>query len=185
MPSRESSNILTAVISSQRCGALVALRVLLCLIDGGASSAQSLPASAGGRASSISVHTSGFDAEGIHILCAGDQTFDATIRRIFTSWAPTLMELKPILVVVSNQSPKIVLGYSVVFDMRTRSGERIVQRVHFKYPDGVTGSGYHSLWPSVPCWVLKCRNLGKHSSLHCGAPRIVARGDRSEYGNDQ
>jgi hypothetical protein len=54
--------------------------------------------------------------------------------------APVALELKPCIVIVSNESSLVVVAYSVTFWFTFRSGESHRHSVHFKYPDAVANT---------------------------------------------
>lgn len=89
------------------------------------------------RIMNCQIEIKGSDADGVMLISPTNSEFDSRVYSLLPEGAPVAFELKPRIVIVSNESSRVVVAYSVTFWFTFRSGKSHRNSVHFKYPDAV------------------------------------------------
>lgn len=92
---------------------------------------------------SCQIQIKGADTEGVILISPESPDFDARVRSLLPKGAPVAFELKPCLAIVSNESARLVVAWSVTFWFTFSSGESSRHSTQFKYPDAVAGIAEH------------------------------------------
>jgi len=87
----------------------------------------------------LSIHVSDFKADGIKVIPATADDFDALARPLIGRVADIGLQLKPLLFVVSNESEQTVVAYSKLWTIRHQGGRTTTVRSHTSFPDYVCG----------------------------------------------
>jgi len=87
------------------------------------------------------VITEDFEQEGVCLTAAAHADFDDRVQAILGGYAAPVLELKPLLAVVSNSNPRTVVAYTVSWTVTRRNQSTEVSHTQFKFPDAVAGTG--------------------------------------------
>jgi hypothetical protein len=87
-----------------------------------------------------SIHVTSWETEGITLASPADPDFDSLSRSLFKGNVEELLKLKPFLVVVSNQSPRTIVAYTLRWRVRLLNGKQVTTFSQAKYPDAVAGA---------------------------------------------
>jgi hypothetical protein len=83
-----------------------------------------------------SIHAVGLSSEHITLTSPAESEFDPLVRSLFRGNSEELLKLKPFLVIVSNDSPRTMVAYTLRWEIELPLGRRSTS----KYPDAVGGS---------------------------------------------
>jgi hypothetical protein len=78
----------------------------------------------------------GFESDGIMLMSCTDPAFDGAAKSWFAGNVAELLELKPLLVCLANQSGRTMVAYTLRWDI-VRNGQTETTFAHHKYPDAV------------------------------------------------
>jgi hypothetical protein len=123
------------------------------------------------------IQVKGLDADGVMLISPTDPVFDSRLFSLLPEGAPVAFELKPCIAIVSNESSRIVVAYSVTFWFTFRSGESHRQSIQFKYPDAVanTATDQPDYGAAIdPGMALRARLRGRE--IRPGEQRVVGVG---------
>jgi len=87
----------------------------------------------------LSIQVSDFQADGIKVIPATDDAFDALARPLIGRVADIGLQLKPLLFVVSNESEETVVAFSKLWTVRHEDGRTTTMRSHTSFPEYVCG----------------------------------------------
>jgi hypothetical protein len=87
----------------------------------------------------LPIHVTAFDEHGIKIIPPTNANFDALARPLIGRVADIGLKLKPMLIIVSNESPRTVVSYSKIWTARYAGGRRTLIRSHTSFPESVCG----------------------------------------------
>jgi hypothetical protein len=100
-----------------------------------------------GKDKRVSVKATGLDSDGVTLISPDSPGFDALVAKLMANEATGVaLQLKPYLVVVSNQSARTVVAFDTLWKRTYRDGRTENTFVQFKYPDavaGIPGTGLH------------------------------------------
>jgi hypothetical protein len=74
---------------------------------------------------------------GVRLISPGDQEFETYLGAAFADNAALVSALRPYLVMVSNESDRTVLAYTVLFTINFEDGEPEQHPCFFRFPDAV------------------------------------------------
>lgn len=98
----------------------------------------------------LSIRVDGLDAEGVRLLSPLHPEFDQTARPLLGARiADTALKLKPMLVIVRNDSPTAVVSFSLVWIVGYSDGRRHQAWGHTSCPDAVCGDAVISRSPEA------------------------------------
>ncbi len=106
-------------------------------------------------------------AAGLTLISPADPEFDSRMSAALPEGARIALELKPWIVIVANESSRVVVAWSVTFWSKFRSGESQRNSVHFKYPDAVANAADSDV-------TLRARLRGRE--IRPGEQRIIGAG---------
>ena len=86
----------------------------------------------------LPIHVKAFDEYGIKLIPPTSSDFDALARPLIGRVADIGLKLKPMLVIVSNESPHTIVSYSKTWTVRHTDGRTTV-RGHASFPETVCG----------------------------------------------
>ena len=86
----------------------------------------------------LPIHVKAFDEYGIKLIPPTSSDFDALARPLIGRVADIGLKLKPMLVIVSNESPHTIVSYSKTWTVRHAEGRTTV-RGHASFPEMVCG----------------------------------------------
>jgi hypothetical protein len=99
--------------------------------------------------------------EGLTLISPNEPTFDELVRPILGRVADIGLQLKPLLVVLANESPKTVVAFSITWRVIYRSGQTSTFRNLASFPDVVCGDLLVSRHPpGVPPGTLRVEANG-------------------------
>jgi hypothetical protein len=107
----------------------------------------------------LSVRVHGFEDDGVTLIPPASPTFDELARPLIGRAADIGLRLKPMLVIVSNQSPFTIVSLSTMWTVRHADGRTFTMRSHASFPEFVCGD------------VLVC---GKSQAIPPGSHRLEA-----------
>jgi hypothetical protein len=87
----------------------------------------------------LSIRVTDFQAEGIKVIPATDDGFDALARPLIGRVADIGLQLKPLLFVVSNESPHTIVSFSKTWTVRYEDGRTMTMPSHTSFPEYVCG----------------------------------------------
>jgi hypothetical protein len=94
------------------------------------------------------VKVTGLDSDGVTLISPSSPGFDALVSKLMANEATgAALQLKPYLVVVSNQSAHTVVAFDTVWKLTYRDSRTENTFVQFKYPDAVAGIPGTSMFP--------------------------------------
>jgi len=111
----------------------------------------------------FSVSIEDFEIQGVTLTAPTDGDFDARAQSILGGYAEPVLEVKPLLAIVSNWNPRTIVAYSVAWTIARRNDSTEVTYTQFKFPDAVAGTG-------GPLAILQGREIGP------GGQRLVGMG---------
>ena len=85
------------------------------------------------------VHVTGVD--GLRVLPPSHPDFDALATPLLGRVAQTVLELKPMLILVSNDTQDTIVSFSMTWRVTHRSGKTSTFRSHTSFPNAVCGDG--------------------------------------------
>jgi hypothetical protein len=85
------------------------------------------------------IHVKAFDEHGITLMPPTHADFDQLARPLIGRVADLGLRLKPLLSIVSNESPHTVVSYSKTWTVRYSGGRTSVIRSHTSFPETVCG----------------------------------------------
>jgi hypothetical protein len=88
---------------------------------------------------SVPICVKAFDEHGITLVPPTHPDFDALARPLIGRVADIGLQLKPMLAIVSNESPHTVVSYSKTWTVRYSDGRSSVIRSHTSFPETVCG----------------------------------------------
>jgi hypothetical protein len=112
-----------------------------------------------------SIHVTSWKTEGITLTSPADPEFDSLARSLFRGNSEELLKLKPFLVIISNNSGRTLVAYTLCWEVRMPDGRPFVTRSQHKYPDAVAGS--------IPMWGNEIRPgeqglIAEGVEIYCG-----------------
>jgi hypothetical protein len=87
----------------------------------------------------VSIHVKAFDKHGITLIPPTYADFDTLARPLIGRAADIGLKLKPMLMIVSNESPHTIVSYSKTWTVRYADGRTTVMRGHTSFPETVCG----------------------------------------------
>jgi hypothetical protein len=87
----------------------------------------------------VRIRVKAFDEHGIKLIPPTDADFNGLARPLIGRVADIGLKLKPMLVIVSNESPHTVVSYSKTWTARYAGGRTSVIRSHASFPETVCG----------------------------------------------
>ncbi len=87
----------------------------------------------------VLIRTKAFDEHGIRLIPPTDADFNGMARSLIGRVADIGLKLKPMLVIVSNESAQTVVSYSKTWTARYAGGRTSVIRSHTSFPETVCG----------------------------------------------
>src|SRR6476646_10069178 len=97
----------------------------------------------------LSIHVKAFDEHGIKLVPPTSSDFDALARPLIGRVADIGLKLKPMLAIVSNESPNTVVSYSNTWTARYAGGRTSVIRSHTSFPATVCGDVLNATDPDA------------------------------------
>jgi len=85
------------------------------------------------------IQLKGFESDGITLTSCADPAFDGMAKSWFAGNLADLLELKPLLVCLSNQSGRTLVAYTLLWDI-SRDGQTEHTFAQAKYPDAVAAA---------------------------------------------
>lgn len=121
------------------------------------------------------IEIKGSGADGVMLVSPTNPEFNSRVHSLLPESARVAMELKPWIAIVSNQSSRVVVAYSVTFWSTFGSGESQRNTVHFKYPDAVANADAREYGAASDLGVaLRARFRGRE--IRPGEQRVVGAG---------
>lgn len=96
---------------------------------------------------SFPAHIKTFEWAPITIVPATASDFDSRVRTLFPKGAGALLQLKPYLALISNQSSRTIVGCDIVFRAAFANGRNNVHYLQLKYPDAVFRLDDETIFP--------------------------------------
>ena len=87
----------------------------------------------------LPIRVKAFDEHGITLVPPTSADFDALARPLIGRVADIGLKLKPMLMIVSNESPHTIVSYSKTWTVRHADGRTTVLRSHASFPETVCG----------------------------------------------
>jgi len=97
----------------------------------------------------LSIHVTDFPTDGIKVIPATDDGFDALARPLIGRVADIGLQLKPLLFVVSNESEQTVVSFSKAWTIQHEGGRTTTLRSHTSFPEYVCGDVLFSRHPQA------------------------------------
>lgn len=86
------------------------------------------------------VNVDGLNSAGIELISPEDPNFDSVIVSLLPSeTAKAALDLKPLVVIVSNQSAGEIVAYALVWKVTYKDKRTVTTTSQFKYPDALAG----------------------------------------------
>jgi hypothetical protein len=90
----------------------------------------------------LRIHVHGFETDGVRVISPTAPEFDALARPLIGERvADTVLEFKPLLMIVANDSSQPIVSYSHVWTVTHASGHRDILKSHTSFPDAICGDG--------------------------------------------
>jgi hypothetical protein len=90
----------------------------------------------------LSIHVRGFDDDGVKLIPPTTDDFDALARPLIGRVADIGLKLKPMLVVVSNESPRTIVSFSKIWKVRHKDRRTTSIRSHTSFPEFLCGDAF-------------------------------------------
>ena len=87
----------------------------------------------------LPIRVKAFDEHGIRIIPPTDGDFDELARPLIGRVADIGLQLKPMLIIVSNESPHTVVSYSKTWTLCYPGGRTSAIRSHTSFPETICG----------------------------------------------
>jgi hypothetical protein len=86
------------------------------------------------------VNVNGLNSAEIELISSDSPNFDSLVMGLLASQtAPVALDLKPLVVIVSNRSAEDIVAYSLVWKITYKGQRPHTTIVQFKYPDALAG----------------------------------------------
>ena len=85
------------------------------------------------------IQVKGLESDGIVLMSCTDSDFGSAVKSWFAGNVAELLALKPLLVGLSNQSGRMVVAYTLRWEI-VRNGQREIAFCQAKYPDAVAAA---------------------------------------------
>src|SRR5689334_1496291 len=90
----------------------------------------------GAHEMNLAVHATSLPSYGIALTSSADTEFNSIVRSIFKGNADELLRLSPYLVIVTNQSARTMVAYTLLWEIKRAKGSE-THYSHYKYPDAI------------------------------------------------
>lgn len=87
----------------------------------------------------LSVHVRGFDDDGVKVIPPTTSDFDELARPLIGRVADIGLKLKPMLAIVSNESPRTIVSFSKIWTVRHVGGRTSTFKSHASFPEFICG----------------------------------------------